>query len=83
MRLIDADKLRTIWIENREGFCTLAVLADDINNAPTVDAVPVVRCKDCRWCKTSRTTHPECQLHCEWVVSGYYCASGEVAGGAK
>ena len=26
-----------------------AVLASDIKNAPTVDAVPVVRCKDCKW----------------------------------
>ena len=25
-----------------------AVLASDIKNAPTVDAVPVVRCKDCK-----------------------------------
>ena len=26
-----------------------AVLASDIKNTPTVDAVPVVRCKDCKW----------------------------------
>ena len=26
-----------------------AVLASDIKNAPTIDAVPVVRCKDCKW----------------------------------
>lgn len=25
-----------------------AVLASDIKNAPTVDAVPIVRCKDCK-----------------------------------
>lgn len=42
MRLIDADALQAVWIEDREGFCTLAVQADDIKNAPTVDAVPVV-----------------------------------------
>ena len=26
------------------------IFADDIENAPTVDAVEVVRCKDCRRC---------------------------------
>ena len=26
-----------------------AVLASDIKSAPTVDAVVVVRCKDCKW----------------------------------
>ena len=25
------------------------VFADDIENAPTVDAVKVVRCRDCKW----------------------------------
>ena len=29
-------------------FWDAAVLASDIKNAPTVDAVPVVRCKDCK-----------------------------------
>ena len=27
------------------------VFADDIENAPTVDAVEVVRCRDCKWSK--------------------------------
>ena len=47
MRLIDADKLerQEYWGNER---CFDYVDAEDIDNAPTVDAVPVVRCKDCK-----------------------------------
>ena len=40
MRLIDADKLDW-WYKGRNIRCV-------IDDAPTVDAVPVVRCKDCK-----------------------------------
>lgn len=36
MRLIDADKL-----------CVLPIDEETVENAPTVDAVAVIRCKDC------------------------------------
>ena len=44
MRLIDADALREqcddpFW----------CVWLSDIDHAPTIDAVPVVRCRDCRF----------------------------------
>ena len=47
MRLIDVDKLerQEYWGNER---CFDYVDAEDIDNAPTVDAVPVVRCKDCK-----------------------------------
>ena len=52
MRLIDADALidkaetvldehKTIWFD--------AVSVNNIHSAPTIDAVSVVRCKDCKW----------------------------------
>ncbi len=41
MRLIDADKLDW-WYKGRN-------IRHVIDDAPTVDAVPVVRCKDCKW----------------------------------
>lgn len=46
-RLIDADKLerQEYWGNDR---CFDYVDAEDIDNAPTVDAVEVVRCKDCK-----------------------------------
>ena len=49
-RLIDANAMREDWLENGENECvydTNAVL-DSIDAQPTVDAVEVVRCKDCK-----------------------------------
>lgn len=62
MRLIDADKLeRQEYLGNER--CFDYVDAEDIDNAPTVDAVPVVRCKDCKHYRN----HPNglCYLHTE------------------
>lgn len=44
MRLIDADALPTDAFLN-----TKMVLQTDIDNAPTIDAEPIVRCKDCEY----------------------------------
>ena len=52
MRLIDADalpRLTQIYEFNGKRMEQEVVLAKIIDNAPTVDAVPVVRCKDCKW----------------------------------
>lgn len=61
-RLIDADKLekQEYWGNER---CFDYVDAEDIDNAPTVDAVPVVRCKDCKHYRN----YPNglCYLHTE------------------
>ena len=51
MRLIDADKLKEKAIadpDDGEYF----VYCQDIDEAPTVDAVPVVRCKGVRTLRT-------------------------------
>ena len=54
-RLIDADALKTKAIRC-ETFKLYdapvflkAVGTKEIDKAPTIDAVPVVRCKDCKW----------------------------------
>lgn len=48
-RLIDADKLHYIrkWFEDSNK-SEVVVFAKEIDKAPTVDAVPVIRCKDCK-----------------------------------
>ena len=57
MRLIDADALIDRWRKNLNitekdtgavfvGYGQIPAL---INNMPTIDAVPVVRCKDCKY----------------------------------
>lgn len=50
MRLIDADELKEQWtIASPEPYNTdAAEVLDSIKEAPTIDAVPVVRCKDCK-----------------------------------
>ena len=50
MRLIDADELAKKWtIASPEPYNTDAVeVLDSIREAPTVDAVVVTRCKDCK-----------------------------------
>ena len=45
MRLIDADAL-----PKYTGYALSAnEVAEAVENAPTIDAVPVVRCRDCKW----------------------------------
>lgn len=49
MRLIDADAVMDKACENlRAGDVLDRIPPSFIDNAPTVDAVPVVRCKDCK-----------------------------------
>lgn len=50
-RLIDANAMRDDWLYNGENeyvYDTNAVL-DSIDSQPTVDAVEVIRCRDCKW----------------------------------
>lgn len=58
-RLIDADKLRKDVLDLPNcynGFSDSydkAMIIDLVDEQPTVDAVEVVRCKDCKWWKTN------------------------------
>lgn len=56
MRPIDADKLEVINYKDTEGRentfdAGVRWMAELIDKQPTVDAVPVMRCKDCKWCE--------------------------------
>ena len=53
MRLIDADKLWEAITTQIEDYCDIADLIEIIEKQATVDAVEVVRCKDCKWWKLS------------------------------
>lgn len=48
MRPIDADELLKKAYKRGKWMPILVVNAEDIQEAPTVDTVPVVRCKDCK-----------------------------------
>lgn len=61
MRLIDADALLTAIIEYPYGY--RGMIKSEIENQPTVDAVPVIRCRDCaRNPKYTARTHCPCPM---------------------
>ena len=74
MRLIDADVLLAEYDRQHEGEPGKARKL--IEDAPTVDAVEVVRCKDCK--------HRYSDSWCEYVDDddNFYCARGEWKEGA-
>lgn len=82
MRLIDSDALREYWLENGQNeyvYDTNSFL-DSIDEEPTVDAVEVVRCKDCiRRYDTDEC--PMCYLfegqYYEYTNGNGYCDRGE------
>ena len=86
MRLIDLDSdyiQETIY---RRGFKTRQDIEEWLNFAPTIDAVPVVRCKDCKYYEIHK---PKVLENCE--RKGYiipmkpddFCSYGERKEGAN
>ena len=75
MRLIDADANglydKTYYPQDWSGIQEYPLMIEwsDIKNAPTIDAVPVVRCKDCKHSAT------------DWTTGRFLCArNGKVVG---
>ena len=72
MRLIDANAMRDDWLENGENeyvYDTNAVL-DSIDSQPTIDAVAVVRCKDCKY--GDYDSEPDDAMVCTRTNDGYW-----------
>ena len=75
MRLIDADALLAEYDRQHEGEPGKARKL--IEDAPTVDAVEVVRCKDCKYLMFS-DCYGECGKGHMGIVSPYdFCSYGE------
>ena len=73
MRLIDADKLDW-WYKGRP-------IRRVIDEAPTIDAVPVVRCKDCKHRKEKTCFHPFAGMWVGCELNGDdFCSYGERKG---
>lgn len=97
MSLIDADELMkecAIFVApaNNSDFAEVPTWNDAISligSAPTIDAVPVVRCKDCKWYGTYQLTKygeydkrykPTVCIKGEYSImrnEDWYCADGE------
>ena len=50
---------------------------DIIENAPTVDAVEVVRCKDCKYYMNHIALPNNCQRHDIFITAEDFCSYGE------
>lgn len=77
MRLIDADAL-----EDQFGISDEDLLAlDEIRHAPTVDAVVVTRCKDCKYAYTNSFSASSgealCTLSGQPMQQDDFCSYGE------
>lgn len=78
MRLIDADALREKWLCLQGHDFSPSSFVYSIDNAPTVDAVQAVRCKDCKHHEVFKNgVNGWCNKHeCPTDVT-YFCADGE------
>ena len=77
-RLIDADALiEEALTEGADGY----VDAFQIASAPSIDAVPVVRCKDCKYGEVDDADLPTqylCNYHgADWNDENHFCSYGE------
>ena len=78
MRLIDADAAKLTANDYKIFRCQLGGLVDVVeflDDMPTVDAVPVVRCKDCAVPHNKYTGCPE--LNGLVTPPDFYCPFGE------
>ena len=78
MRLIDADKLKEWFLRpysNEETYSNIDICSR-INSAPTVDAVEVVRCKDCKNYGTDGN-RLNCIVFCCSMPKNGFCSMGE------
>lgn len=74
MRLIDADLLKRELVQDYA-----YAAASMVDAQPTVDAVPVVRCKDCEYSAkyNSALDFVYCNNISRIVPTEFYCADGE------
>ena len=82
MRLIDADALKEQFRTEDGAFVVgnsvrRLLAADDlIDDMPAIDAVPVVRCKDCKYNVANMTPDPLDSTDYEDVVCSYWMSDG-------
>lgn len=89
MRLIDADELRS-WLvkagrflklqdDKRSASHAIGKIIDHVDKTPAVDAVPVVRCRECRYYAASGATTSFC-IHpggMKFTSDSDYCSRGK------
>lgn len=75
MRLVDAD-VADKWMRQNNAFIDAAIL----KAIPTIDAVPVVRCQECRYYPTAKVNEKGfliCPASGMEITETDYCSYGE------
>lgn len=78
MRLIDANALREEFKQGVyvvDGMCNVYQILHNIDTAPTIDAEPVVRCKDCRH-RNKECRAGYCRMLGKFTEDTFYCQYG-------
>lgn len=84
MRLIDADALlrnirRAVYPSDLNTTIAVGICESHVKDMPTIDAVPVVRCKDCKWLKEEWKLDGNCWcgMFDRYTREDFFCADGE------
>ena len=90
MRLIDADALKNALIEctpyaidpvyrNTNSNIDMFTIMDILDELPTIEAIPVVRCKDCKYYDTIGCSKGFgwCENIYRGTSDNFYCANGK------
>ena len=81
LRNIEADiDISVTGVRNMEAVkCCLQNILDDVKESPVVDAVEVIRCKDCKYCTAKKSTviKKHCVLWYRSVDGDDYCSRAE------
>lgn len=81
MRLIDADALNYSTHRECAGhgeyYDIEIITKSKIDNAPTMDAVPIVHCKDCKWYNNQHLCIQLSRFGSIEPLADFYCAFGE------
>ena len=91
MRLIDSDAMKRVYQEvlcSHVACIDCSFFMDDkycrfetmLSEAPTINAVPVIRCLECKQGEIDDPDFPDeyyCHAGCGWNKGDFYCAYGE------
>ena len=91
MRVIDADAMKRVYQEvlcSHVACIDCSFFMDDkycrfetmLSEAPTINAIPVVRCRECNKGEIDDPDFPDeyyCHAGCGWNKGDFYCAYGE------
>lgn len=73
MRLIDADAYKKYLDDN-----WIVANYDAIDAQPTIDAVEVVRCKDCRFYSEPNFFSGKCTLRGDYIFTNDFCSYSSI-----